>query len=575
MYVPKKLLFTICAIATIAIFLPRISEAATLYLSSEKKNVAIGEFLTVSVRVDTDESSVNAAQATITFDPSVVSVESFDKTGSIFSFWVEEPVISPESGIIRFVGGTPKGVSGDSLLILGLKLKATGTGTLKLSIGDAVVTASDGKGTNVLSATQGVQISVGGGFAIPPPPDTLTAEIPTAVVRSPTPAKGLPAKPNVRVPLYPDQSKWYSGTGEAIALWEMPGDVIQAAVEITKNPNTDPSKVEPELLTGKTLGTLTEGLHYVHVQFRNNLGWGQIAHYRISIDRTAPEAFEVKMDELATDNPSPLISYSAEDSLSGIMGASFFLDGKYLTTSTSSPFKLPPVPPGKHTLLVRVTDFAENSIEDDINFETLPIPTPTIHFITEGISEGEPIFVSGRSFPESEIYFTLYGKWDEIAFDGSTKSDGLGNWEITIDHILSTGNYFFTITARDARGAQSFPLEPIIIKIKPKTIVSLGFLELGWFEIFVLVVLIILAIGGSAGWYYRKEGRRRSAYETVASRDIDKFAVLISKDLDELVNLEERHDESQKMRADFLIKKMQDTLTKMKKYIGEELRKVR
>ncbi len=97
-------------------------------------------------------------------------------------------------------------------------------------------------------------------------------------MREPVPAEGRPEMPKLRVPLYPDSSKWYSHLGEVVAFWDILQDVTKIATAVDKNPEPSPENIETALTTGKSFGILQEGVWYVHVQFRNNIGWGPVAH---------------------------------------------------------------------------------------------------------------------------------------------------------------------------------------------------------------------------------------------------------------------------------------------------------
>src|SRR3989344_3209482 len=116
----------------------QVASAAVLYVSPPAKNAAIGDEFFLDVKGNTEAVAINAAQAVIHFPNSILTADSIDKSGSIFNFWVEEPVISNENGTINFIGGTPKGISGDTLQLLRIKFKATGSGSADVTFSDAV-----------------------------------------------------------------------------------------------------------------------------------------------------------------------------------------------------------------------------------------------------------------------------------------------------------------------------------------------------------------------------------------------------------------------------------------------------
>ena len=283
------------------------AEAATMYLSPSGRTFGINQELSVEVKVNTEEAFINAAEATVRFPAHILEAVDVDRAASAFNFWVEDPEISNEEGTVRFIGGTTKGISGDSLHVLKMKFRAKGVGSAEFSISDAAATASDGKGTNVLSAVKGTTISVGAQAAASEPvpaatPDTLQ---PQKVVREAVPAKSLPKKPEIRVQLYPDEARWYNYAGDMVVFWSVPDDVTEIATALDRSPTTKPGESEKELLTGKNFGALNEGVSYIHVRFRNGVGWSEAAHYKISLDTTPPLPFEIEADAVASEHPAP------------------------------------------------------------------------------------------------------------------------------------------------------------------------------------------------------------------------------------------------------------------------------
>lgn len=554
-------------------------DAATLYFLPEAKTFGIGQEFSVDIKVNTEEVSINAAQATIHFPNDILELLSADKKDSTFNFWVEEPAIFNEDGILSFIAGTAKGVSGESLQILKMKFKAKGAGLAELTISDAVVTASDGKGTNVLSTIEGTSISIGTQVIRPEPASPAPVEKPEKVEREPVLAKDLPEEPKLRVPLYPDETQWYNHIGEVIMLWEIPPDVVEVETKLSQSRDKKLGDIEPELFTGKSFGILTEGIWYIRVQFKNNIGWGPFAYYKISIDTTAPLPFEIEIDTEVSDNPSPEIRYETQDSFSGISHALIFVEGKAPIESFETVTNLPVQPPGKHTLLVRVFDLAGNSVEDDLEFEILPLPTPTINFVTKAISQEEFIFVSGKAIANGFVDVKVFNKESQLVFVGIADTDGVGNWEIIIEEPLAKGKYTLIATARDDRGAISYSTGAEAIKIKAKTILSIGFVDLGWFEIFLIVLLLVISATSTGAWYYMLVKKRRAAYKIVAGRDIDKLTTLLAEDLKGLEDWVQKPKQGLEKRAkpemEFYLKNMRSTVDKMKKYLRQELDKLR
>lgn len=551
--------------------------AATISLSSSGVNFSINQEFEVDVKIDSEESSINAAQATVEFPSNILELVEADKSASAFNFWVEEPVISNEDGNVRFIGGTAKGISGESLQILKLKFKAVGAGSADIFISNAVVTASDGKGTNVLSTTKGLNINIGIKSVAPTKAPVVEVVEPIAqpqkIMRQAIVESKLPKKPEITVHLYPDQSKWYSHIEEVIALWEIPSDIIQVATRLSQSRDEKSGEKDDELYNGKNFGSLEEGIWYIRVQFRNNLGWGDLAYYKISIDRAAPLPFEIEIDNEISDNPTPEITFETQDALSGIAGAEIFIDEVGPTISTSTSITLPPQTPGTHRLIVRVKDMAGNSVEDNLEFEILPISTPIIDFVTRSVSQGGFIFASGKAIPSVFIDVSIKNNKEQELFTGSALSDELGNWEIIVEEPLSFGKYTLQVNARDERGAMSFLTDAESFKIRSKVVLSIGFIDIGWFEILLFVILIVVSGIGIGLFNYNKNQNKRVAYQIIFARDINKFTTMLSSDITNIENWFKSADlkNGKKEEIGHLINKIKDTTIRIKKNINKEL----
>ena len=64
----------------------------------------------IDIKIDSAGQSVNAAQAKLQFSPQILEVKSISKEGSVFNFWLQEPVFSNAEGKIEFIGGQVNGL---------------------------------------------------------------------------------------------------------------------------------------------------------------------------------------------------------------------------------------------------------------------------------------------------------------------------------------------------------------------------------------------------------------------------------------------------------------------------------
>jgi hypothetical protein len=557
-----------------------IADASILFFNLEKPSVFVGDNFFIDVVINTENDFINASQAVINFPIDLLEVVSINRSNSVFEFWVEEPTYSNEEGTISFVGGTISGLNDSSLKVFKINFKAKNSGLAEITISKPVITANDGEGTNVLRIVRNSNITINKPivFETTEPQNQIleTVEIPVIVEREAVMSGILPDAPIVRVPLYSDNREWYNYFGETIIFWDLPDDITKVAVDVNRNPNTEPLNVEESLFTGKNLGVLEEGVNYIHVQFKNNIGWGKVSHTKIAIDTTSPIAFDIKTRANISDNPTPEITFVGSDSLSGYLNSWISIDNQEYFVSTTTMLTLPPLKPGKHNINVKVFDKAGNSIDDDLELEVLPIDSPVVDFFTKKVSLGEVVYINGKGIPNQSVDYYLKDNEIDI-FSGNLDVDILGKWELSINsEDLGKGNYDIIFISHDERNAKSYPTESIKFKVSARTILSIGFIDLTLFQIIFTVLLLFIFGGGIIYWYYASEEERRDAYKTILGRDIVFISDSFNKNLEEMETMfrtQKRLPSDFKSRCQTIIKDMQKRSGDMKKYITKTIRK--
>ncbi len=350
---------------------PAMAHAASFGLVANKDTFVIGDSFTVDLKIESVGVGVNAAQATLTFPKNVIQVTSVDKTNSVFDFWLQGPSYSNDSGTISFIGGNQNGIAGADLEVLRITFKVTGAGPAALVFSDGAVTASDGSGTNVLSVMKGLQLT-----SITKQDATLIK--PPQIVRPAVPTGVLPVVPNIVVALYPDSAAWYAHVSRFITQWSLPKDVTAVATAVNQQPTFDPT-VSEGLFDNKMFNPLDDGIWYLHVRFKNAIGWGPTVHYRIGIDTVPPLNFSITSpDGLTTANVAPTISFATKDQPSGVRDYTILVDGTLATTTALTTYTLPPQAPGKHDVIVQAHDEAGNMTESRATIEILEAPLITI-----------------------------------------------------------------------------------------------------------------------------------------------------------------------------------------------------
>ncbi len=548
------------------------ASAATLFLSPPTVTAGPSQSFTIDVKVDSAGVGFNAAQATIRFPKDLLQVSSLSRTDSSFSFWLEEPHFSNDQGVISFIGGSPYGVSGAAIQVIRITFAPKGTGTGAITVTDAAITASDGSGTNILSTTTNASVTVSPNVAAAGGSETA----PTQITRTPAGATGTAKAPALTVPLYPDPTEWYDQVSPFTASWTLPSDVSAVATALNKQPNFDPTASEG-LFDNKTFGALSaEGTWYLHVRFKNALGWGVTEHYRIAVDTQPPPGFKLDLlDGTTTGNPTPKLAFKTDDALSGLKEYRIRIDSNdpiiipakgYMGT-----YALPAQPPGDHRVLVQAVDNAGNSVEDFASFNILPIASPAFTFTTNQIftDEERGLTVRGTALPDAAIILNVH-RGGAIVASTTVRADAEGNWSYTFEEPLRNGTYGVSAVARDARGALSLAVESSPVAVSERPIIQLGVLQLGAGGAVILLLLILAAGWGGGLYYYRREQETLLRRLLVAETDVAKVFKIISDDVEKLRKLGNLSSDSS-----LVLNRLHENLEKMEGYLKKELQNIK
>lgn len=566
----KLLIFSIFIAFTLLAF-SHVARAATLFVVPPSSEIGVGEKMTVDLKIDSEGVSLNAAQAVIRFPKDTLEVVSLDKTSSAFSFWLEEPNFSNTDGIVSFTGGTPYGVSGGSIQVLKIVFTAKGSGSGAITLSDAAITASDGSGTNILSKT------VDAVFAVVAKKEAPAIPQPQQIVRKAAPTGKLPIKPMIKVLLYPDETKWSNLVSQFNVSWDLPLDVTGASATLNRDPNFAPAKSEG-LFDNKIFAALSDGVWYLHVRFRNDLGWGPTAHYRLSIDTQPPLGFEITIVEgEAGDNPMPTLQFKTSDALSGLKEYHVRIgDGdliKIPAADFNGTFKLPLQSPGKRQISVRAIDQADNGIEDSVTRETIPIASSTITFVTKELfsDEEKGLTVKGAALSRINVLLRVYRK-EALIVEGTSPTDEKGNWEFTFDQAFKNGSYKVTAQSQDARGAMSLVVESALIKVKSKPIIQLGPLQLGKGGAALLLLFILIASFGGGVWFYKKRQEKLAMRVAFTESEITKIFQLLKEDVGRLSQAIKTPTTGDDEHAE---KRLQENIQKMEAYLKKGVEKIK
>ena len=483
------------------------AQAATLYFSPSSGNFSVGDILTTSVLVNTQSKAINTADAVINFPAGLLEVVSVNKSGSIFSLWVEEPAFSNSAGTIMFNGGLPTpGFTGTAGKMINIVFRVKNSGTASLVFSSGAVRANDGFGTDILQTKAQAQYNlITEEKPVVPPPAPVAP--PDTTVAPPT--SGVPQAPNISSPTHPDQDEWYAQS-TATLTWPVSNNVTAARLLIGKIPSAAPTVLYAPPISKRTVDDLTDGVWYFHAQLRNNSGWGSTTHFRLQIDTKNPERFNIELAprEDPTD-PKVKFSFDAVDATSGIDHYEVQIDGKeplIWRDDGSKIFEAPVLDIGLHILTAKAVDKAGNFLASSIEFKIEPLLSPEIVEYPRELIVGEMLIVRGETYLNAEVTVWLQRE-DRTPAKHTVRSDGAGSFTLVIEKGLETGDYKAWAEVTDNRGARSAESEKVIIIVKqPKqpAFIQIGNFALGVLSIFIpLIALILLLVYLAWHWWHK------------------------------------------------------------------------
>lgn len=375
---------------TVVLFLIQFASvlAANLVISPGSGSFSAGQTFTATIQVDPAGDSINAVEANLAFDSNALSVVSVSKAGSVFTLWPVEPTFSNGAGTITFGGGHTAPISNRSTLLT-VTFRATGEGAGSVSFESGSVLAADGRGTDVLNNRTGANYTITAGAPTPEPVETPT-ETPSESTNSNEAITfgDPPRAPEVGSTAYLDPNLWYNTT-EGIFTWEIPFDVDEVAVEIATSSENDPEEtfdppIEEFIVNADNL---RDGVQYLSVQFRNQVGWGAVTNRKIQIDTTPPEQFVIEVRQSNSSTGFPLLVFEANDPTSGIAEYEVFVDDKEPFTITPDEAKLgyllKELEDGTYTVEIIATDQAGNTTKSSVPVQIVAGWTKPVEVVEE------------------------------------------------------------------------------------------------------------------------------------------------------------------------------------------------
>ncbi|MDD5527641.1 MAG: cohesin domain-containing protein [Patescibacteria group bacterium] len=552
---------------------PAFAAGASIYLSPSSGTQILNSKFTVAVKISTGGQSVNAGQASLTYDKSLIKVVGISK-GSVFSLWTEEPAFSASAGTIDFGGGVPRpGYTGNGGTVCVITFQAIKLGTAAINFSSGDLLANDGRGTNILTSMGSASFTITPKVEAPIPQPTPNQPAPAPAALTPAPVETAAYnRPEISSDTHPDQTKWYKEKTVNFS-WKLPEAATGVSIAFDQNANTEPGPVSDGLFNSKQYTVEHDGSWYIHVKVKDDKGrWGTPGHFRVNIDSTPPADFTLTVKQ-EDPNDWPTLYFQTMDELSGLDKYEILIDSlsaqPIVLTPDKTSYKLTDLAVGSHTVAVKAIDLAGNETMANLTFEVTAVATPVIKNYSAEITPGDKFFISGAANPDNSINIYIQGESEAQPELSRVKSDNDGNWFEVIEKSYANGRYTAWVEAVNPNGLKSKQSAKISFLVTPPVFTKIGSFVVNYFTVLVslifMIVLIILLLVWLAEIVRKRLKKETWEIEDVLEKNMNSLKQTINAEISALGRVEGRRE---------LKKRLEDKIDDTNKKILKEVRDV-
>ncbi len=325
---------------------PFVIYNSLMRLEPEGGILAKDVYAQVAVKVSTGGEAINAAQITLTYDPSIVRVEDIITANSFCdpSMFLEKN-IDNDKGEVNISCLTTKPFTKENGTVVELLINPIKEGDFALQFADKTqILANDGLGTNVL------RIATNGSYKVAAT-DKSSSEL---LIFSST---------------HPNGEKWYS-LRKINLTWHANGGRESYFYAFNERPNYLAGAQDKATASENVyLEPAADGIYFFHLTAVGTK-LTRSSSYKIKIDTTPPEDFSVKASNLKINEGEIVrFEFSAKDKMSGLQ--------KYFYAKIDNNDFFPALSPlhisfpegGRHSVTFRVFDQANNFRDKTINID--------------------------------------------------------------------------------------------------------------------------------------------------------------------------------------------------------------
>ncbi|MEZ4104337.1 MAG: Ig-like domain-containing protein [Candidatus Paceibacterota bacterium] len=304
------------------------------------------------------------------------------------------------------------------------------------------------------------------------------------------PVANTPQTPKITSSTHVDSNSWYKND-TAILNWTVPNDIVAVRTLLDTTPSSIPTKVYNTPINTITLDSLPEGELYFHLQFKNENGWGKVAHYRLAVDSKSPTLFTITSPEgVDFSSPNQTLLFETEDETSGVKNYKIKIDEEepveFIDIDETGEFTLPSLSPGYHSIVAEAIDGAGNALISTYSFTITAFDKPTFTEYPNEINDQVIPVIKGMTRPGSDVNVFLK-KVGANQIEYNLKANESGEFVFIPESTLSKGVYELEVVATDAFGAVSERSESIRIAVQEP-----GFVRIGSYVVDILSVIVPL-----------------------------------------------------------------------------------
>lgn len=545
-----KLFLAVIGFALLFVCGAKSVEAATLYISPASGSYTVGGVFSVNIFVSSTDHAMNAASGIISFPQEKLEVVSLSKSGSIVSLWVLEPTFSNGAGTINFEGIVLNpGFTGSAgkIVIVNFKTKAAGSASLTFSSGS--ILANDGQGTNILTGMGSGSYKISSEVITPKEKEKPVTPKPKPAPAPDTKEKKLPedieiSKPEIFSPAHSDQAVWHN-SNDVEFKWELPYGVTEVSILLDDKPDSNPGPISDGLFSTKSYPDLEDGVWYLHLKLKDEYGWSEIEHFKIQIDTTPPQPFQIEIEQKEIYT-WPVLNFKTTDETSGIDRYEVEIDSPSSIFKIVKPedafLKAPVLPPGQHTAIVKAIDKAGNETIAVADFTIEPIEAPVIKSYPRELKSTDTLFISGIALPDVAINVFIQSEKTEKIIKRTSLSNQDGKWCLTYQDELINGQYFIWAQAINSQGMKSEISNKISFLVTSPIFVKFGSWVINYFTVFIALllftILVIAFLAFWAGLMRNKLKKETDEAQTALHKNLKDLKKLMAKEINRLDKLE-------------------------------------